>query len=169
MRYEQFRLYEQCEQRTERTVRIVRTVRTVHIVRTTNSANGSYCPNSSYCSNNANPEQCKKSFFEIVEQGEHCDKTEYTERELNQGVWRLYQDKLYQTSTSYLFPGGSRNVKITRNAFTTRKNEESGWMCGTVFETTKCYSFNGEKFREEPELVVGRTDGAQMIDSSEVR
>ena len=97
------------------------------------------------------------------------DKTEYTDRVLNQGVWRLYNDKLHQTTTSYQFDQGPRDVKITRNAFATRNNEKSGWMCGTVFETTKCYSFDGQKFKEEPDLAVGRTDGAQMIDSSEVR
>ena len=96
------------------------------------------------------------------------DTTEYTERVLNQGVWRLYKDKLHQTTTSYEFAQGQRNVKITRNAFATKRNEKSGWMCGTVFQTTKCYSFDGEKFKDEPELAVGRTDGVQMVDSSKV-
>ena len=98
------------------------------------------------------------------------DTTEYTDRELNQGVWRLYKDKLHQTTTSYEFAQGSRrNVKITRNAFATKRDGKSGWICGTVFQTTKCYSFDGEKFKDEPDLAVGRTDGVQMVDSSKVR
>ena len=96
------------------------------------------------------------------------DKTNYTEREYNQGVWRLYNDKLAQVTTNYPLAQGQIDKIITRNAFATRKDGASGWMCGSVFATDKCYSFDGQKFKEEADLLIGRTDGVQMIDSSEV-
>ena len=98
------------------------------------------------------------------------DKTEYTDRQYNQGVWLLYKDKMVKTLNNYpLSEGEIDAIGITRNAFATRKNGESGWICGSVFATEKCYSFDGETFKEEADLVVGRTDGVQMIDSSKVR
>ena len=97
------------------------------------------------------------------------DKTEYTDRQYNQGVWRLYNDKMARILSNYPLSQGQLDTYITRNAFATRRGGESGWLCGSVFATNKCYSFDGEKFKEEADLAVGRTDGVQMIDSSAVR